>query len=214
MSRFYFVRHGETEWNAAGRLCGRADVPLSTIGEEQARLLAERLKPIQFEALYSSPLRRAVETAAIVGGAITLGTRIDPRLIELSYGAWEGKTQEQSRILTPEIFERWERDPEVVSPPSGESGEQLIERVKPFLAELPEKHPTGNVLVVCHRTLCRLIVCYFKGIPLAEYRQRVPMDNAALNIFEWSAGHWSVLAVNDTAHLAPMPGMESTRYLA
>ena len=202
MGLFYFIRHGETEWNAGGRWCGRTDVPLSDVGRRQAQLVARRLQPIPIEALYSSPLVRALETARLIGQAIGRESVADGRLVELNYGAWEGSTYEESRRATPDIYRAWEADPAKVSPPEGESGEQLMERVGPFLVEVAQRHPSGNVVVVCHRTLCRLVACHIMGAPLSEYRKRIPMDNAALNIFEAREGKWRVVAVNDTSHLA------------
>ncbi len=208
MALFYFVRHGETEWNAGGRWCGRSDVPLSAVGRRQAELLARRLQPLSIQALYSSPLMRALETARLIGQAAGLEPVVDGRLVELSYGEWEGRTYEESKRTNPDIYRTWEADPAAQAPPGGESGEQLMIRVKPFLREVAERHPVGNVVVVCHRTLCRLVACHIMGVPLAEYRQRIPMDNAALNTFETREGKWCVVAFNDTSHLAPSgPGM-------
>jgi uncharacterized phosphatase len=201
MAFFYFIRHGETEWNAAGRLCGRTDVALSEAGRRQARLLAARLQPVPFAALYSSPARRALETASILGQAIGLEAVSDSRLVELSYGGWEGKTYEESKRANPEIYRAWELDPASVAPPEGESGKQLIERLKPFVAEVAQRHPTGNIVVVCHRTLCRLLGCHIMGLPLSEYRKRIPMENAALNIFETRNGKGDVVALNDPSPL-------------
>jgi broad specificity phosphatase PhoE len=212
MALFYFLRHGETEWNAEGRLCGHTDVPLSDVGRRQARLLAQRLKPIVVEVLYSSPLVRALETAGVVGQALGREPVTDARLMELSYGAWEGRTLAEIQRATPDVYRDWVTDPARFAPPGGESGEQLIERVKPFLAEVAERHQSGNVVVVGHRTLCRLIACHIMGVPLAEYRQRIPMDNAALNIFETREGKWRVVALNDTSHLAS-PAAEPTAAL-
>jgi broad specificity phosphatase PhoE len=202
MALFYFIRHGETEWNAAGRLCGRTDVPLSDVGRRQAQLLAVRLKPIPFEALYSSPLRRALETASILGHAIGREAVADPRLLELSYGAWEGRTSDEIKRANPDVYRAWEQDPASVAPPEGESGEQLIERLKPFLADVEQRHLSGNVVVVCHRTVCRLLACHIMGVPISEYRKRIPMDNGALNIFETMKGKWHVVALNDSSHLS------------
>ena len=205
MALFYFIRHGETEWNAEGRLCGRTDVPLSDVGRRQAQLLAVRLKLIPFAALYSSPLRRAFETAMILGHAIGREPQADPRLVELSYGAWEGRTYDESKRSSPEIYRAWEQDPGGNAPPEGESGEQLIGRVKPFLADVAQRHPSGNIAVVCHRTVCRLLACHIMGVPLAEYRKRILMDNAALNVFANDEGKWRVVTLNDTSHLNALP---------
>jgi broad specificity phosphatase PhoE len=201
MAVFYFARHGETVWNAERRLCGRTDAPLSDAGRRQARLLATRLKAISFEALYASPLQRARETASIVGTAIERVPTVDLRLVELSYGAWEGRTSAEVKLASAEAYSAWEANPAAIAPPEGESGEQLIERLKPFLADVAQRHRNGNVAVVCHRTVCRLMACHLIGIPLPEYRQRIPMDNAALNIFETHGAEWRVVALNDSSHL-------------
>src|SRR5271157_5849048 len=145
MALFYFLRHGEAEWNAEGRLCGSTDVPLSDVGRRQAQLLARRLQPIVFETLYSSPLGRALETARLIGEAIGRKPVVDQRLVELNYGAWEGKTFEEITRATPAIYRAWDADPANMAPPGGESGVQLIERVTPFLADVAHRHQQGNV---------------------------------------------------------------------
>lgn len=206
MALFYFLRHGETAWNAEGRLCGSTDVPLSDVGRRQAQLLARRLQPIVVEALYSSSLSRALETARLIGGAIGREPVVDPRLAELNYGAWEGRTFEEIKLASPAIYRAWDADPANMAPPEGESGVHLIERVTPFLADVAQRHQSGNVVVVCHKTVCRLLACHIMGVPLSEYRRRIVMENAALNIFETREGNWRVVALNDTSHLAPPEG--------
>ncbi len=188
MALFYFLRHGETAWNAEGRICGSTDVPLSDAGRRQAQLLACRLKPISVDALYSSPLSRALETARLIGETIGREPVVDRRLAELNYGAWEGRTFEEIKRATPTVYRAWDADPANLAPPEGESGVHLIERVTPFLADVAQRHLSGNVVVVCHKTVCRLLACHIMGVPLSEYRRRVPMENAALNIFETGKG--------------------------
>ena len=202
MALFYFLRHGETAWNAEGRLCGSTDVPLSVAGRRQAELLTLRLAPLKSLALYSSPLSRALETARIIGRTIALEPVVDARLAELNYGVWEGSTFEDIARDWPEIYQSWGADPGSLAPPGGETGVHLVERAAPFLAEMGERHPHGNVVVVCHKTVIRLLACHLMGVPLAEYRRRIPMDNAALNVFESRAGAWRVVTLNDTSHLA------------
>jgi len=201
MAFFYFLRHGEAAWNAEGRLCGSTDVPLSDAGRRQAQLLARRLQPIPVEALYSSPLSRALESARLIGEVIGHGPVVDHRLAELNYGAWEGRTFEEIKRADPAIYNAWDADPATLAPPEGESGVHLIERVTPFLAEVAQRHASGNVVVVCHKTVCRLLACHMMGVPLREYRRRITMENAALNIFETREGKWRVVALNDTSHL-------------
>jgi broad specificity phosphatase PhoE len=174
------------------------------MGRRQAQLLALRLKPISVEALYSSPLERALETARLIGGAIGREPVVDQRLAELNYGTWEGMTFEEIKRATPAIYRAWEADPANLAPPEGETGVHLIERVMPFLAELAQRHQSGNVVVVCHKTVCRLLACQIMDVPLSEYRRQVAMENAALNIFETREGDWHVVALNDTSHLATL----------
>ena len=201
MARIYFLRHGETEWNTEGRVCGHTDVPMSDVGRQQARMLAQRMKSIPVEALYSSPLRRALDTARIIGEAIGRGPMVDNRLRELSYGDWEGKTFDEIERADPPAYHAWVADPGSLAPPQGESGEQLVERVAPFFDLIASRHQQGSVAVVCHKTVGRLFACHILGAPLADYRRRVVIDNASLNIFEPGKDGWKVAALNDTSHL-------------
>jgi probable phosphoglycerate mutase len=163
------------------------------------------MKSILIDALYSSPLSRALETARVIGEAVGCEPVVDHRLAELNYGAWEGRTFEEIQRPTPAAYRAWDVDPANLAPPEGESGVHLIERVTPFLVEVAQRHPTGNVAVVSHKTVCRLLACHIMGVPLSEYRRRVPMENAALNIFESREGRWHVVALNDTSHLSSPP---------
>lgn len=201
MAIFYFLRHGETAWNAEGRLCGRTDVPLSDVGRHQAQLLALRVEALPTEALYSSPLSRALETACLVGQALGREPVVDGRLAELNYGAWEGRTFDEIKRTEPAVYRAWDEDPGELAPPEGETGVHLIERATPFLEDVAQRHRSGNVVVVCHKTVCRLLACHIMGVPLAEYRRRIPMENAALNIFEAVEGKWRMVSLNDTSHL-------------
>lgn len=211
MALFYFLRHGETAWNAEGRVCGSTDVPLSDAGRRQALALAQRLQLIAVETLYSSPLSRALETAQVIGQAIGREPVLDNRLVELNYGAWEGQTFEEIKRAAPAVYQAWDSDPGSLAPPEGETGEHLIARVTPFLAELAQRHQAGDVVVVCHKTVCRLLACHIMGAPLAEYRRRIPMENAALNIFETVGENWRVVTLNDTTHLPPVTAHPATR---
>jgi probable phosphoglycerate mutase len=160
------------------------------------------MKSILADALYSSPLIRALETARLIGEAIGREPLVDHRLAELNYGAWEGQTFEEIQRATPAAYRAWDADPANLAPPEGESGVHLIERVMPFLVDVAQRHPTGNVVVVSHKTVCRLLACHIMRVPLGEYRRRVPMENAALNIFEAADGNWRVVTLNDTSHLS------------
>jgi len=145
------VRHGETDWNADGRLQGQTDRPLSDFGRRQARQLAEELDGEEFEAIYSSDLARARETAEIVGGQLGLAVTLDPDLREKDWGSWEGLTAvERDRV---EFL--------------GESTEAHQERILRVLRRISEHHPgDGWVLVVTHGGSMRRVQTAALGMAL------------------------------------------------
>jgi len=205
MGLFYLVRHGESEWNAENRLCGRTDVPLSETGRRQAKRLAERLKPIPFEALYSSPLERALETAQLISESVGLQPALDPKLAELDYGQWEGRTFEEIMASDPKAYHDWDADPGQFAPPGGESGLEAQQRVVSFFDLLAAKHPQGHVVVVFHKTVCRLMICHVLGMAPSEYRRRLVLNNAALSIIQGPSYGWQLITFNDTSHLSASP---------
>jgi alpha-ribazole phosphatase len=215
MALFYLVRHGETAWNAEGKLCGRTDIELNDAGRRQAERLGERLRALPPAAIYASPLRRAAETAAIIAdvaaslprhadGGVKPPLQIDSRLVELNYGEWEGKKFAEVKSQDAEVYRRWDRDPAREAPPGGESGREAIARMAAFLDEVRARHtgPNEHVVVVTHKTICRLALCHALGLPPSEYRRRLCMENAALNIIAPTEDGWRVILVNDTSHLA------------
>lgn len=135
MTRLLLVRHGETDWNADGRLQGQTDRPLSDFGRKQARRLADELAAEGFEAIYSSDLARARETAEIIGARLGLPVELDPDLREKDWGTWEGLTAvERDRVEF-----------------AGESTEAHQERILRALRRISESHPDGtSILVVTH----------------------------------------------------------------
>jgi broad specificity phosphatase PhoE len=134
VTELLLVRHGETDWNAAGRLQGHTDRPLSDYGRAQARRLAEELTGEQFDAIYASDLARARETAEIVAEQLRMPVAVDADLREKNWGTWEGLTSTE-RL-----------DVELV----GESTEQHQRRTLAALGRISAKHPYGRVLVVTH----------------------------------------------------------------
>ena len=151
MTTLLLVRHGETDWNADGRLQGHTDRPLSDYGRRQARQLAEELGGEEIEAIYSSDLTRARETAEIVGGRLGLPVELDPELREKDWGTWEGLTSvERDRV-------------EFV----GESTEAHQERILRALGRISERHPgDGRVLVVTHGGSMRRVQVAAMGMAL------------------------------------------------
>ncbi len=138
MTDLLLARHGETDWNRELRIQGSSDIPLNALGREQARALAEELAEVQLDAIYSSDLSRARETAEAVAASHGLEVRLDPRLRERAFGSWEGLTREDIEAL-PEGSRH-----------DGETDDEVRERVLESVQAIADAHPGERVLVVAH----------------------------------------------------------------
>jgi broad specificity phosphatase PhoE len=165
--RFYFVRHGETAWNAERRLQGQLDVPLNDVGRRQSRQCGDILRtlldarggtPVDFTYI-SSPLSRARETMEIMRTALGLppeGYATDGRLAELSFGRWEGLTYREVRALDRSVLAVRDRDKWNFAPPDGESYARLLVRVREWHAGV-----TGDAIVAAHGGVARVLMVLF-----------------------------------------------------
>jgi broad specificity phosphatase PhoE len=192
VARFVLVRHGETEYNRQGRWQGAgSDPPLNDRGREQARNLATALARVPFDALYSSDLDRALETAHILGASHGLVPRVLEGLREMSHGAWEGKTVEEILDTWPDEYQAFESDPRNVPRPRGDSYGDLAARVWPLLDRLADRHRGERVLVVTHGGPIRLVLSDLTGTPLTE-REKLGVDNGSWFVVEKASGAWRV----------------------
>jgi broad specificity phosphatase PhoE len=194
----WLVRHGESTWNSVGRFQGGLDTPLSPRGHAQAAALADGLTLTRFEALYTSPLSRARETAAACGAALGLEPVALDSLREVGLGDWEGLTLETVLAQDGERYGRWLEAPVDHPPPGGEPMVSLAGRVGAALAELCSQHPEGRVLVISHGGAISSAVCGWLGRPLnAIWTLR--LDNASITRVVLPAGR--LIALNETGHL-------------
>lgn len=182
MLKVYLLRHGETTYNADGnRYCGRTDIELTDKGMAQANLANTLLKDVQFDAVYSSPLKRAKITAAIASGREVL---TDDRLIEVDFGTWEGKTRTTFIAENELLWNAWAANPQLAKAGgTGESGEAVVDRVDDFFKEIKQNYPNGTILVVAHNGVNRLYMAYKLGMPLKNYRQ-LAQENSSITLFE------------------------------
>ncbi len=204
MSTWYLVRHGETEWNRAGRMQGHTGVPLSAEGRRQATLVAERLRSVEFARVYCSDLPRAAETARIIAAGRDLTISDETELREFSYGEWEGLTLEEVETRNPgALAERIEAGGNMgFTAPGGESAVDAIQRVRRFSRRASASHDPGeNILVVGHGgSLRALAVCLLDLADADFWKFRV--DNTALAIVSDHEGSRVLESWNDTSHLA------------
>lgn len=213
MLTLVLTRHGLTDRSIPEQHLGqRMDAPLNEAGRQQAAALAKRLAGVDFDRVISSPLVRALETADIVAPAERVER--DPRLLEMDYGDWEGLTYEDLERDHGEARKRWERAPDVLSYPGGESGYDVARRVRDFLEDLLADHvrrhgtasvQEGPVLVVGHSSTNRVIMCVALDLPVREFRQRFVQSQANLTVLRFEHGDSPadarLIVLNDTAHL-------------
>jgi broad specificity phosphatase PhoE len=195
----WLVRHGESTWNATRRFQGGLDAPLSPRGRSQAEALAAELAPIRFDALYTSPLTRARDTAAACSAVLGLEPMEDDDLREVGLGDWEGLTLDTVLAQDRDRYERWLRAPVDHSPPGGEPMAALATRVRGALDRLVARHPAGRVLVVSHGGAIGSVLCGWLGRPL-DAIWTLPLDNASITRVVLPEGQ--LLALNHVGHLA------------
>lgn len=180
MTTLYLARHAESDWNAENRFQGHTDRPLTERGRAQAAALAESLSEIALQAVYSSPLRRALETAAAVATRKGLRPVAHSDLREVDVGSWAGLSRAEVAERFPQAFQRWLDGGEGWE--DGETYREMSARVLGVVREIAERHPVGDVLVVSHGGPIRAVAAAAAGMDVHEYRrlQRVE-DNAGLS---------------------------------
>ncbi|NLF00533.1 MAG: alpha-ribazole phosphatase [Anaerolineales bacterium] len=203
--RLLLVRHGETAYNAQGRYQGQTDLPLNQLGRQQAALLASRLAGEEIHAIYTSDLRRAAETAALIAVPHRLSVHGEPRLREMSFGAWERLTYAEISERDPQALAAWQADPLGAAPPGGESLAELAARVQSAFDSIVALYPEQTVLLVAHGGPLRVLLCLALGLP-PEAQWRFRLDTASLSELCCYTGDAILMRLNDTHHLSAQPG--------
>jgi probable phosphoglycerate mutase len=197
----FIVRHGETAWNREGRIQGHRDSPLTERGVAQARAAAARLAREGIDALYSSDLGRAQETAREVAARTALPIRLDAGLRERAFGLHEGKTWDEIAREHPIDAKRLAEDP-AHPVRGGESLLQFRDRVLGALGRIAREAPGARVAVVTHGGVLSTLYREVMGIPLGAPRSFSTL-NAVVNHFRWAGERWLLVRWGDADHLAP-----------
>lgn len=201
MTRLILVRHGETEWNRTERFRGHADVPLSATGLSQAEAAARRISSSwQVTAVYCSPLSRAVKTAHAIATPFQLRATALQDLIDMDYGEWQGKTPEEVGSLWPDLLLAWHERPHSVHIPGGESLDEIRVRCRRALGQVAEKHQGGNVVIVAHTVINRVILLEVLGLGNDRF-WRIRQETCSINEIEVEGAEYTVVSMNDTCHL-------------
>ena len=170
--KLYLVRHGETDWNIERRLQGQVDIPLNEIGRKLAVKTGMELSNISFDVCFTSPLKRAKETAELILDGKAVPIIDDERIIEMAFADWEGKHCSKERWEVPDSFQKFFDDPANFEPaPEGESFEQVKERTGRFLEWLyvQKEYESSNVLITTHGAALAGLLNNIKGESIEKY---------------------------------------------
>lgn len=208
MTKFYFIRHGKTEWNLEGRYQGsRGESPLLPESYKEIKELADYLKNIQFEKIYCSPLKRTMTTAQEIKKYLnqpTLKIEIDPAFMEFNLGKMEKMKFTDAEAKYPEEVYNFRHHPDLYDPSKieGESYPELFARMTPKIQKIYERYPESNILVVSHGAALGAEIRHLMGIPLAHIRDKGGLANTSTTILKTNDGKkFDCLEWNKTDYL-------------
>lgn len=195
------VRHGETDWNKEHVFRGREDVRLNELGIAQAEAAGEALKDRLFEAVYSSPLKRALVTARRIAAPHDIQVRVNEGFNDINFGRFQAMKAETARKTYPKLYDKWLESPQSVRFPAGESVKKSWKRVNTALRELLFLHGTGTVVIVSHRVPLKFMTAYLLGKHLADIKS-IRHDPGAMSVFKVHGRmEYEPVVLNDTSHM-------------
>ncbi|HEY97872.1 MAG TPA: histidine phosphatase family protein [Dehalococcoidia bacterium] len=200
MVEIILARHGETDWNASEIFRGRADVPLNEVGRKQAEMLGEYLGRVKTDFIYSSPLKRAIETAGVIAGRCGLEVNPVENLNDFHFGDWQGLSHRQVQEQYPELYRDWLDTPEQVRIPGGESLEDVRSRAVPFVDDAVMRCGEGRIVFVSHRVVHKVLVCSLLGLNLSHF-WNIRIDTCGVTRFDCGDGRLVLNGHNDTSFL-------------
>ena len=210
--RLYLLRHGQTAMSRANVFCGRGlDPALTEQGTAMAEAFGAAYKALPWQAIYASPLQRAIATAKPLADAIGLPVTQHPDLAEIDYGAWDGLTAEVVARDWHDEHERWTADPAWNPPTNGETAIAVAQRLTNVVEEISLAHHDGNVLVVSHKASIRVLLCALLGVDVGRFRYRFGCPVGSVTIVAFGEHGPLAEAVVDRSHLdATLRGLEGT----
>ncbi len=179
MTEIYIIRHGETDSNVRQACIGHKDVPLNERGREQVRHLAKKLIDTEFDAVYVSPLTRAIDTAAPLKKKAPM--TMSYGLIERDYGVWDNMTFEEIKAQYPPEYQAWQDSWIDYIIPEGESAQMVQNRVNESMAKILSENDGKRILIVTHLGTARHIISYLLGLT-TEQSWRFALDNAKMAV--------------------------------
>ena len=194
----YCIRHGQTVYNAQGRVQGQTDVSLSDMGLAQSEAVTEALADEPIGAVYSSPLQRALQTAQPLADRLGLAVQTDPRLMEINLGDFQGQFRTELDRKYPEVFARWKSGDPDFSFPGGESRRSLMARALAAFDAIRWTHHS-HVAVVTHGALLLAVIRTF--LHVAPEIRMPPLENASISVLSSQGFEVQVVRFNGVEHL-------------
>jgi phosphoserine phosphatase len=202
--KLFLIRHGQTEWNSQGRYQGAQDTILTETGIKQAELAKKYLSRVNFTNFYSSPKKRAIQTASIITDGSNIKVNIREDLKELNFGKWEGMTFEDINSVYRQDYQNWLSDPYVNTPTDGESFKVLLERAGNEVNKIVNENPDGsNVGIVTHGGVIIALLVNWLQIPSQCWRSLIQRQGA-INIVVMDKEFPYISQINYTGHLQPI----------
>ena len=199
MTEIILVRHGETEWNVAEVFRGRIDVELNEAGIRQAELLAEYLSDMKIDAVYSSPLKRALKTAEMIASYHKLDVEVAQGLIDFDFGEWQGLPHKEVKDKYKELYAQWVKNPHKVKMPAGESLDEVRERAVRVVNSVIAKYE-GTVVLVSHRVVNKVSICALLGLDNSHF-WNIRLDTCGITTFAYENEQFILTKHNDTSYL-------------
>jgi len=202
MTEIILARHGETDWNVAEVFRGRIDIELNETGMKQSELLAEYLSDLKLDAIYSSPLKRALKAAEMIASYHKLDVEIAPGLIDFNYGGWQGLPHQEVKNKYKELYAQWINSPNRVKIPAGESLNDVRKRAMGVVDNIIAKYE-GTVVLVSHRVVNKVLICALLGLDNSHF-WNIRQDTCGITIFAYENERFILTEHNDTSFLKPI----------
>jgi probable phosphoglycerate mutase len=198
----YMVRHGQTAASRENRFSGSSDPPLTAVGEAMAEAFAQAYASLKWDAIYSSPMLRARQTADALGRLTGVHVVMEHGLKEIDYGEWEGLRHDEVKARWLRAFEYWADDVASRGTPGGETAFHVAARAMRVVEAIRSRHQRGNVLLVSHKATLRVITCALLGLDVRLFRERIAQPVAAVTMFAVTDRTALLTLLGDRSHLS------------
>ena len=199
MTKIILIRHGDTDWNVDEIFRGRVDIKLNEVGAKQAELLARHLADEEMVAIYSSPLKRALETAEVIAVPHHINVVSAPELADFDYGEWQGLSHHMVKEQYQALYAKWLKDPHLVRVPKGESLDDVKKRVTSLVEQVVAQYE-GTVALISHRVVGKVLICALLGLDSSHF-WNIRLDTCGLTTFTYESNRFVLTKHNETSFL-------------